>query len=135
MWSPVFGAPRNDSCSAVPWNVIGPLEPGMNIEIVRFRPSTAGFTSSSSSPPLCAHSTCTASLNRSSPCASVTEVLPPKVTTRLVPDTVAPENDCSPMATRPNVTGPVPQVFESRTRMVLAQMSGLTIMRRVWLTA
>ncbi len=106
----------------------------MNMEMARLRPSTAGLTRSPSSSPR-AQPTRTASLKTSAPAATDTETWPPNVTCRLVPATVAPENDCSPMVTRPNVTGALPQVLERRTRMVSLQMSGFTIIRSVWLIA
>src|SRR6266436_4539640 len=73
----------------------------------------------------------TSSLKNWSPFFTVTDRDPPNRTRVFDPATVAPENDCSPMLTLPNVTGPVPHLFERRTRMTLPQMSGLTIIRRV----
>src|SRR5712664_3722250 len=109
----------------------------MYMEMARLRPSSAGLTrsSASSSPSTLAQRTRTASLKTWSPAATVTDRDPPNRTRVFDPATVAPENDCSPMLTLPNVTGPVPHLFERRTRMTLPQMSGLTITRRVWLLA
>src|SRR3954469_17820590 len=134
VWSPLPGEPRNDSCSAVPWKVIGPLCPGMNIETARLRPSTAG-SRREKSPVSWTKRTRTASLNTSWPAGTVTDCDPPKVTTVFVPATVAPEKECRPIAIRPKVTGPTPKAFERRMRIVSPQMSGFTIIRSVWLFA
>src|ERR1700737_1372968 len=109
----------------------------MYMETARLRPSSAGLTRSFPSlpPSALAQRTRTASLKTWSPAATVTDRDPPNRTRVFDPATVAPENDCSPMLTLPNVTGPVPHLFERRTRMTLPQLGGSTIIRRVCLFA
>src|SRR5579871_56923 len=114
---------------------MGPELPGMYMETARLRPSTARLVPEPPSSSPRAQSSLTGSLHTSVPAGTVTVVLPENDRTLLVPATVLPEKDCSPTATLPKVTGPVPQVLDRRTRTVSLHRSGFRIMRRVWFCA
>src|SRR5207237_2536610 len=88
--------------------------------MARLRPSTAELTPSSSPRPSspCTQGSFTGSLNTRILSFTITEGCPLNVKVVFVPATVAPENDCRPIATWVNVTGPGPQQLDSPTGIV-----------------
>src|SRR5215467_4428081 len=124
--NPTPGIDRYDVVIAFACHVIGPLSPTTWKLTASRRPTSigsAGFLTNGSD---------TGSETTSAPGATVTNGLPAKVTGRLVPASTAAPLFCKPRYTPSNVTGCVPNAFDSRMRACLPQISGRTINRNDW---
>jgi hypothetical protein len=75
------------------------------------------------------------SLQISWPTGIVADFLPPKVTLARVCSRTLPEYSWRPTVTLLKVTGWLPKTLEKRNRIVSPQRSGLTMERKVWLSA